>query len=280
MATVLTWRDVNGAATVLSEATGYKVLRPTMGLGVAAPKNRVDSYIAFDGAALISRRRDTHPLLVPILVRDATRAQTKIEALATALDNGPGQLEYADGVNTRFMRNVIYEDGLDGDLSNAPSSLWRKVAVSLLALDPWWYGPANSQALSVATPTAFDAAVGFDAVLPFDGGASAGVSIVGDGESFPVITVTGPVTTLTVGSGGLLWSVANPLLSTDVLVVDHRPGSRGPRLNGGAVDWSLLSEASRLWSLAKGVASVISGTTGSTGATSITMIWEPRYLTP
>jgi hypothetical protein len=280
MAIVLTWRDATGIPTVLSEANGYKVLRPTKGLGVAAPQNTIESLIAFDGAALTNRRRDTQSLIVPMFVRDAIRAQAKIETLATLLDNGPGQLEYADGVNTRYLKNVIYDGGLGGDLTDAPVSTWRKVNVMLLALDPWWYGPANSQALAVATPTAFDAAISFDSVLPFDGGAAVGVSIVGDAEAFPVITVTGPVTTLTVGASGLLWSVANPLLASDTLIVDHRPGSRGPRLNGGPVDWSLLSEASRLWTLAKGVTSVISGTTGSTGATSISMAWDPRYLAP
>lgn len=280
MAITLTWRDVAGAATVLSEATGYKVQRPTMGLGVAAPQNTLENYIAFDGAALTNRRRNTQSLIVPLLVRDATRAQTKIEALATALDNGPGQLEYADGVNTRYLKNVIYDGGLGGDMSNAPVSAWRKLAVSLLALDPWWYGPANSQALSTSAMTAFDAAVSFDAAIPFDGAVAVGVSVVGDAEAFPVITAVGPLTTLTVTVNGLSWSIANALSASDVLVVDHRPGSRGPRLNGGLLDWSLLTEASRLWTLPKGVASVITTLSGNTGATSIVMVWDPRFLAP
>lgn len=280
MAIALTWRDAAGVPTVLSEATGYKVLRPTMGLGVAAPQNTIEPYIAFDGAALTNRRRNTQSVIVPILLRDATRAQSKIEALASALDNGPGQLEYADGVNTRYLKNVIYDGGLGGDMSNAPATAWRKIAVSLLALDPWWYGPANSQALSTSAVTAFDAAISFDAAIPFDGGVAVGVGVVGDAEAFPVITVVGPATTLTVSVGALSWSIAGALSAADVLVVDHRPGSRGPRLNGGLVDWSLLSEASRLWTLPKGVASVISGVNGSTGATSIVMAWDPRFLAP
>lgn len=280
MTITLTWRDVAGVATVLSEANGYRVLRPTRGLGVAPPQNIVDSYIGFDGAALTRRRRDTQSLIVPLFVRDLTRAQAKIEALASVLDNGPGQLEYADGVNTRYLKNVLYNGGLEGDMSDAPSTLWRKVPVLFLALDPWWYGPGNSQALSTAAVTAFDAAISFDAVIPFDGGVAAGVTVAGDTDAYPVITVTGPATSLTVGCGALSWSIANPLLATDTLIVDHRPGSRGPRLNGGGVDWSLLSEASRLWLLPKGSQSVISGFVGQTGATSAVMTWDPRYLAP
>ncbi len=279
MTTQLTWRDVNGVATVLSEANGYKVLRGAVGLGVAEPKDTIDSYIAFDGAALVKRRRDTLSVILPLFIKHATRAQTLVEQLATAVQ-GPGELEYADGVNTRFLKNVVYSGGLGGNLENAPNPLWRKVPLALLALDPWWYGPANAAELSVATATAFDAAVSFDAVLPFDGGASASVSVTGDTSAYPVITVTGPATTLTVGSGGLSWSINAALIPGDVLVVDHRPGSRGPRKNGGLVDWSLLTQASRLFTLAPGTTSVISGTTGSTGATSISMQYEPRFLTP
>lgn len=280
MTIILTWRDANNVATVLSEANGYKVLRPTMGLGVAPPQNTIEPYIAFDGAALMNRRRNTQSVILPILVRHATRAQTLIEALASMLNNGPGQLEYADGLNTRYLKNVIYDGGLSGNLSDAPNPLWRKIAVSLLALDPWWYGPGNSVTVTVTAVTAFDAVVGFDLFIPFDGGSTAGVAVVGDTDAYPVVTVTGPAATLTVGTGGLFWSIQDPLLAGDVLVVDHRPGSRGPVKNGGLVDWSLLSEASRLWTLPAGTDSVITGSTGTSGATSVVIAFEPRYLTP
>lgn len=279
MTIVLTWRDANSVATVLSEANGYKVLRPAMGLGAAAPQNNIENYVAFDGAALTNRRRGTLPVLLPVLVRDAARAQTLIAALAKMLQ-GPGQLEYADGTNTRYLKSVIYEGGLDGNMADAVNPLWRKVAVSLLALDPWWYGPATSQVLSTASPTTFDAAVSFDSVLPFDGGGSTAVPILGDTEIYPVFSVTGPATTLVVSSGGFGWAIASPLGGGDTLVVDHRPSSRGPRKNGGAVDWSLLTQSSRLFPVAQGTTAVITGATGTTGATVLVMSYDPRYLTP
>lgn len=280
MTTQLTWIDSAGVSTPLVEAGGYKLLRGTMGLGEAAPQNSIDDFVAFDGAVLVKRRRSTLGLLLPLLVRHATRVQTKIEELASMLERAPGQIQYDDGVNTRTLKNVIYEGGLGGDLSNAPFPVWRKVAVALLALDPWWYGPANSQALSTSAVTAFDAAIAFDSAIAFDGGAATGVNVSGDTDAYPVITVQGPATTLTVGSGGLVWSIAAALSASDVLIVDHRPGSRGPRLNAGGVDWSLLTEASRLWTLPRGVASVVTGIVGGSGATAINMSWEPRYLTP
>lgn len=278
MTRVMTWTAANGTSTIISDGSAGITLRADpVGLEAPNPTNTIDDYIAFDGGVLVNRRRPVRSVALGLYLEHATRVETVVAQVASMLQ-GPGELEWDDGVNTRSLRQVIYEGGLDG--SGDVNLLQRSMVVSLLALDPWWYGPANSTALSVASPTAFDAAIPFDDVIPFDGGASAPVSVVGDTDAYPVITVTGPATTLTVGSGGLSWSINSALIAGDVLVVDHRPGSRGPRKNGGLVDWTLLTQASRLFALAPGTTSVISGSTGSTGATTITMQYEPRYLTP
>lgn len=278
MARTMTWTDAGGTATIISDGSaGITVRANPVGLEAPSPSNTIDNYIAFDGGVLVNRRRPYRPIALGLYFEHATRVETVIAQAALMLQ-GPGELEWADGVNDRSLRQVIYETGLDG--SGDTNLLQATRVVSLLALDPWWYGPAASTALSVASPTAFDAAISFDAAIPFDGGAAAPVTIDGDTDVYPVITVTGPATTLTVGSGGLSWSISAALISGDVLVVDHRPGSRGPSKNGGLVDWSLLTQASRLFTLAPGVTSVISGSTGSSGATSITLEYEPRFLTP
>lgn len=274
---VLTWTAADGTVTVLDGSAGIWWRKGPIGLQAPDPTNTIDDYTSFDGGVLVNRRRSVRALILPIYLIHATRVQTVMSKLAAMLQ-GPGTLQYADGTDTRMLKQVIYEAGIDG--SGIANKLQRMLAVSMIALDPWWYGPANSQALSTGAVTAFDAAISFDAAIPFDGGVGAGVTVLGDAEAYPVITVIGPATTLTVSANGLSWSIAVALLSTDTLVVDHRPGSRGPRLNGGAVDWSLLTEASRLWTLPAGSTSVVSGIVGGTGATSIIMAWEPRYLTP
>lgn len=280
MTITLTWTDAQGVVTPLTQANGIVVMRGALGLGAPSPQNSLESYVAFDGSALVSRRRDVKPVTLPLYVRHATRAQTLIGQLASMFQ-GPGELQYSDGTNTRKLRKVIYDAGLAGDLSGAASKTWRRVAISLLALDPWWYDTATSALLPASvSPTSFDAAISFDAASPFDGGNSATTVVTGDTEAYPVITITGPVTTLAVTCGGVAWALTAALPAGSVLVVDTRPGSRGPRLNGGSVDWSLLTAASRLWTLPKGTTSVIVGATGATGATTISMAWEPRFLTP
>lgn len=275
----LTWYDANGAATALTAANGVTLTRGAIGLGVAAPTNVIDSYAAFDGMALIGRRRDSQQIVLPLLVKHATRAQTVVSRIASMFQ-GPGQLQFDDGVDSRTINRVIYNGGLNGDTGNQVSPTWRKVVVSLLALDPWWYGATQFQNLAIGVVTAWDASVAWDAAIPWDGGGTVAVNVDGDTDAYPITVVTGPVTAITVTLRGVGWSLASPLAAGDVLVVDSRPGARGPRLNGHATDWSLLTEASRLWTLPAGASTIVAGTTGTTGATSIVTSWQPRYLTP
>lgn len=273
----LTWTDAAGAATVLDGTAGIIALANPVGLEAPNPANTIDDFVNFDGGILVNRSRPVRSVALGLYLEHATRVETVVSQVASMLQ-GPGTLIYADDVRTRTLRQVIYEAGLDG--SGDANLLQRSLVVSLLALDPWWYGPAASTMLSTSAVTGFDAAISFDSATAFDGGGSIAVTVDGDIEAYPVFTVTGPATTLTVGSGGFAWQLASALTSSDTLVVDHRPSSRGPRKNNGPVDWSLVTEASRLWPLAQGLTAVITGVTGSTGATSVVMAWEPRFLTP
>lgn len=273
----LTWVDAAGAATVLDGTEGIIARHAPVGLEAPAPANTIDAFASFDGGVLVNRRNPVRSIALGLYLEHPTRVETVVARLAAMLQ-GPGQLRWADGVNTRTLRQVIYEAGIDG--SGDVTLTERSLVVSLIALDPWWYGPAQSQLLASAAPTLFDAALAFDSAYPFDGGGSTAVIVPGDTEAWPVFTVVGPAATLVVGAGGVNWSLAAPLSAGNVLVVDHRPTSRGPRLSGGPVDWSLLTEASRLFPLANGTTPVITGATGTTAETSLMMAWEPRYLTP
>lgn len=279
MTITLTWHAADGTSYVLDGSTGYRVTRGALGLDVPPVQNTLDPYMGSDGSALISRRRDVRMVTLPLFIKHATRAQTLLGTLAAAFQ-GPGILEYSDGTVDYELRNVIYEGGMLGDQTEVASKLWRKVIASLVALDPWWYGDAVSVPLSFAGATAFSAAVAFSAAIPFDGGNAASVVVTGAGQAYPVITVTGPATSVTVSLGSLGWTNAHALGGGDVLVVDTRPGSRGPRLNGASTDWSQLTAGSRLWTLQPGPNSIVTGASGTSGATAIVMQYEPRFLTP
>lgn len=273
----LTWVDQAGTATVLDGSAGILARANPVGLEAANPSNVIDDLVNFDGGVLVNRRRPVRQIALPLYFEHATRVETVLGQAATMLQ-GPGTLTWTDDVNVRTLKQVIYETGLDG--AGETTLLEATRVVSLLALDPFWYGAAGSAILPTDAVTAFNAAISFNSVTAFNGGGTLAVTVPGDVEAYPVVTVTGPVDTLTVGSGGAAWELASPLSPSDTLIVDHRPGSRGPRKNGGLVSWVLLTEASRLWPLDKGITTVIVGATGATAETTIVLAFESRYLTP
>lgn len=276
----LTWRAADGTETDLDDRTAdFFVVAGPVGLDAPTPVNRVEDFLSFDGGTLSQRRRAVRQVVLPFLVTHATRVQTAVARLVRLLQ-GPGELVFSDGTTSRYLRNVIYEAGLGGDLSTFSLEGDRRVVASLLALDPWWYGQAEIHALSLGASVAFDAPIPFDASLPFNGGSSESVVVDGDASVFPVITVYGPATEVVLSSAGLSWETVVELDESDVLVVDTRPGSRGPRLNGGAVDWSLLTAASRLWTLEPGSQTVQVNVVGEGATTAAQIEFAPRYLTP
>lgn len=273
----MTWIDSAGVATVLDGSSGILLQANPVGLEAPNPSNTIDEYAVFDGGVLANRRHPVRSIALGLYLEHATRVETVTAALAKMLQ-GPGQLQWSDDVNTRTLRQVIYEAGIDG--SGDRNLTQRSLVVSLIALDPVWYGPPASQVLTLGELTAFNAAISFNSVIPFNGGGSSSVSVTGDVEAYPVFSLKGPIDSLTVGSGGGAWQLVSPLSPSDTMIVDHRPGSRGPRKNGGLVDWALLTESSRLWPLAQGITSLIVGAAGQTAETLAVMSWEPKYLTP
>lgn len=280
MIATLTWRDTNGDDTDLTADNGFLITKGPVGLDAPPVALTVDDFAAFDGGVLVRRRRPARAIALPMHLTHPTRVATRVAQLASLLAD-TGELHYSDGTHTRTLRDVTYEAGLSGDLSNAHSPLTRDIVLSLLALDPWWYGEEEYKAFNIAAGTAFSAAISFNAAIPFSGGSGTAVVVEGDTDAYPVFTIIGPATTLTITLGTGSLSLAGELADGSELVIDSRPGSRGPRLNGGDVDWSLLTAESRLFTLPVGLQSItVGGTTGTTGDTSVALTFEPRWLTP
>lgn len=277
----LTWFDDLGPYA-LDDETGVIVTEGAMGLNVPPVTNNVDERTGADGGLLVNRRTPTRVIDLPVEFFDDARARTKIAALASRLNRGPGTLRFDDGAApARLLRSVVYDGGLEGsELSN---NTFRRGALSLRALDPWWYGAAESRTMSLVAATAFDdAAIAFDsAVTPFDGGGTTTFTVGGDADAYPVWTLTGPFTSLTiVVAGSESFALSSALAAGSYITVDTRPGGRGPSLNGGGVNWALLTAASRLPMFNARSTSVAVSVAGTTGASVVSVAYEPRWLTP
>ena len=163
-------------------------------------------------------------------------------------------------------------------------------AVSLIALDPWWYGEAELIEIDLDDEgTAWDAPIDWDADVPWDGGWAVEIEVPGDAPASPVWGLTGPLTALTVVSGQEAWRWVEDRTVSEAGQIDTRPGNRGPRLGTdleagfdppGWIDWTLLDEASRLFTLPTGTSDLIVGPAGQDAGARLFVAFEPRYLTP
>lgn len=281
--TSISWTDEDGTVTdLLDRANGVTVLQSgAFGLNVPPVQNNTAAMVSLDGSLLVKRRRAEREVMLPLFVESSLDLQAKVRTLASILQ-GPGTLTLSDGSETRSLLDVYYDGGLDGsfDPGSWRENQWQRFPLSLLALDPWWYGDAQTVTLAFGNDTAFDdASTTFDSG-PFDGGATTPATISGDATALPTFTFTGPFDTCQIGiAGGSSMVLAAALAAGSVITVDTARGNRGPRLNGGAIDWSLLTPESRLFELPVGVVSMFTSSSGTTGSSALEMTYRERWLT-
>lgn len=149
-------------------------------------------------------------------------------------------------LNTIFSKNelkkiVITVSGL-GRLygyaevtSRGKGSISRSVSVTLTMPDPYWYSAYTDQ-ISLGGTT--NAPLILPAVLPWTlggiTGASGSILNEGNADSYPVITIVGTCSSISISNSttGESISINGSLTDSDTLVIDCRPSTCGVWLNG------------------------------------------------
>jgi hypothetical protein len=123
---------------------------------------------------------------------------------------------------------------------------WAKYGVTLIADDPFWRGTPVRRSWAQSTAEGFYGPG--NPLFRISSGAQLGTATMtnsGDVEAWPQWTITGPLTSVTVGVDGrtIQWTVE--LVAGDVLVIDTDPAVQSAWLNGadvtaqlGAVDFA------------------------------------------
>lgn len=280
----LEWYGDDGYSAVFDGSTGVAVGNDVQGVDAPPVDLFMSSLVTSDGAVLVKQRKPVRRVLLPLLFIETLSggARSEMHALLRSMVTG-GTLRYS-GANIRDLLSVRYESGAEqGSTGRDAGSFNEEVyTISILALDPWWYGQSSVDLLSFAAAVSFDnAGTVFDAVIGFDGSDANPVTVGGDAAASPITTIVGPFTTLQVGiAGGQTFQLAAALAAGDTIVVDSSPGNRGPRRNGGAIDWSLLTAASRLWELPVGNSVLNAAATGDDAFSLVEVAWRERWLTP
>jgi hypothetical protein len=269
------WVSSTGTTLTFDGSTGVKLLRGVEGLDARPVNLTIEQRIASSGGVLINRQEPPRTVVLPLLI---DLNLITVSEVAASLQ-GPGILVSTAG---RQLRDLVYVAGFEGrwtvDTGGVGDLAHRKFTVELVALDPWWYGEAVQQSFAFGAPTAWNAAIPWDSPLPWNGGSAMTATVTGDVEALPLWTITGAMTELIVSNGASAWTWTYDLSSGEYGTVDHRPGTRSPRLgsdlNGESESslglWFLLSNQSTLdWGLPPGENGLVVNAAGDGGSSSL-----------
>jgi hypothetical protein len=294
---LLSFVSDNGTTFPLDGSDGIQVVDLVDGLATIPQDLIIDARVG-DGGTLVSSRLGARRLALSVMLDDPVHLTrlSQWSTLQRALFAG-GSLVFDGSSGQRTLYQVTLESSVRSMIG--PDDIDDVFTLTVVALDPWWYGPEESLGGSTGTcgqafgtPTAWDAASAWDAGIPWDGGAGTAVDNTGDTAAWcEVVVHPGTAAAVSVamsidGIGG--WtSVALPM--SRCLTVNGEPGDRGPRTGSARfgqgeapILWSLLTETSQLFELPVGTSSIITGLSSPAGdgSESWNVFWSPRYLTP
>lgn len=190
----------------------------------------------------------------------------------------PGKLRIGRSDGTYREVSCVYQSGLEGDDSSAQELVYVTAALSLIAPDPWFYGP-NVYALQWKSDVTRSYLSPYETVSAGLQFGQSHLNVAGDVDALPVWTITGPCSSLTAIRGdGAQWKLNTTLSSEQSRVIDVSvptvtDGSGASKV--GELDWPTSS----LWTLPPGDQTITLNVAGSGPGTTISLQYRPRWET-
>lgn len=282
----VSFTDPAGAITKFSDWSNGWVLQPgAKGLDMPAYAFTQDESPGIDGYAIRQVRAGGREVALPIAFwADDSRAAylTRRRTLIRSLNpkRGLGVLTVAQSDGTARTIGACYSAGLEGDESlDAAGARWCMGVLTFACPSPFWLGDEATTEWRSAVSGAFfpilPLVVGNSQVL-----GSVTVDNDGDDDAFPVWTITGPATavSLTNVTTGEVLVLSRTITVGDTIVIDTRERQQTALLNGVTNLWGGLTDASTMWALEPGINDLTLTVTGSTSNTRVRMTYQPRYL--
>lgn len=279
----------DGVETVLTRQPDLDV---HWALGVTGrfmpPIDRVeDTVFGQAGTRLRAVNVGARDVSLPLTVigGDEVAVRTKLRALIRTLNpqRGDGRLRVtaADGT----VREMVcrYSEGMEGEESRDDTGkVFQRAVLVLRAADPYWYDTtAQSQTYNLGPIRTFFP------ILPLRLASESifGSQVVtndGDVETWPVWTVHGPCTSISLSNDTTGETINLPitLTATQTVTIDTRPFRKTVRRDDGINLYGSLTPTSSLWSLPLGGSTVTISLPGATGDSYVTLNYARRWLTP
>lgn len=288
MAEQITWTTADGNTTIdlTDQSAGYTVLADgTRGLRSLAYELATTKYAGIDGEHVdyvtAVANEPTIGLSIQAGDEDSFRAQSRSLVRAMRPKAGPGALTVRN--ETGEARTLICRcvGGFEGDSATDVTlpGAWWKLALKFHAEDPWWYGDPQNISVGLGAPTTFFP------IFPLTLSSSSvqgtfTVDLSGsDDGAYPVWTVIGPGSGLTLSNQttGQSITVNASLAAGELMTIDTRPGNQSIRRGDGTNLLGALSSDPALWKLIEDVNQVSAVLIGATSSSRITGNFQPRF---
>lgn len=283
---LVSFTDPAGATTLLTDwERGWVVQPGAKGLDMPSYAFARDESPGIDGHEVRQVRAEGKTITLPVAfwANDSRAAyKARRRALIRSLNpkRGQGTLTLTEPDGEQRSIGVRYTDGMEGDESrDAAGARWCITALVFDVASPYWIGGEVTTEWKNSTGGDFfpflPLVVGDSQVL-----GSVTVDNDGDDDAFPVWTIKGPATTVTLTNAttGQTLVLTRTITGADTIVIDTRERRQTALLNGTTNLWPNLSDASALWPLETGINELTLTVAGSTSATSVRMTYQPRYL--
>lgn len=248
---------------------------------IPATQVRIDPSAGNGGVWRNSKRgvRDVD-LPITVLGTDREDVESKLRRLARLTQDALGQTvlaaEYSDG--SSLTLGLHYVGGAEtGAWGSDTGSTWCRWVMSFQAPTPYWES-TTVQTFSVTSGNTGRGLLPELSRLKVSSSQALGtVSITNSGDvaAYPVWTITGPITDLTITSGALSFGFNTPLISGQTITVDTETGLVTD--DAGANSYAILNAAPKLFAIQPGTSSITVLGTDTTSATRVSCSYALRY---
>jgi hypothetical protein len=248
---------------------------------IPATQVRIDPS-AGNGGVWRNSKRGVRDVDLPITVLGSDRAdvESKLRRLARLTQDALGvtvlAAEYSD--DTSLTLGLHFVGGAEvGAWGSDTGSTWCKWVMSFQAPTPFWESTTR-QTFSVSSGNTGRGLLPELARLKVSSSQALGtVSITNSGDvaAYPVWSITGPITDLSITSGSLSFGFNTPLTSGQTITIDTETGL--VTNDAGANSYSILNAAPKLFAIQPGTSTITVLGTETTSATRVSCSYALRY---
>ncbi|WP_247748444.1 phage tail domain-containing protein [Streptomyces sp. 4R-3d] len=282
----VSFTDPAGAITMLTDwERGWIVQPGAKGLDMPGYAITQDESPGIDGYEIRQVRALGKEIILPIAFwandsRDAYLQRRRQFIRSLNPKRGPGTLTLAQPDGATRTIGAIYAGGLEGDESrDAAGERWCINVITFACPSPYWIGAEAAHEWRNAEAgewlPVLPLVVGDSEVL-----GSVTVDNPGDDDAYPIWTIQGPATSisLTNETTGESLLLTRTITDGDEIVIDTRQRRQTALLNGVTNLWPDIDDDSTMWALTDGINNLSLTVAGSTTDTTVRMTYQPRYL--